>query len=113
MALASLAPWLIGPIINPRYAQATDWLLAAGGAALAATTTQFYQNVLLARGRHADCLALSVLSAGLRLALLAGSSLAGQGAFRVVLIALPWITVALEGWYTHRRLVRATSVSAV
>ena len=113
MVLASLAPWLIGPIIDPRYAQATDWLLAAGGAALAATTTQFYQNVLLARGRHADCLTLSVLSAGLRLAFLTGGSLAGQGAFRVVLIALPWITVALESWYTHRRLLRATSVSEV
>src|SRR5690606_15348751 len=46
LVLAWAAPWLVGPVIHPRYANAIAWLLPTGGAALAATITQFYHNVL-------------------------------------------------------------------
>ena len=71
VALALAAHWLIGPIIDARYAAATSWLLATGGATLAITSIGFFHNLLLARNREADCLRLSLLSGGLRIAAMA------------------------------------------
>ena len=104
VALRLAAPWLIGPMIDARYTEATAWLLATGGAALAATTTQFYHNLLLAQNRNSDCLRLSMLSATLRLAAMGAGAAAGGPTFRLTLIVLPWCTLALEWWYTRRRL---------
>ncbi|MEO5961698.1 MAG: hypothetical protein ABIZ49_09590, partial [Opitutaceae bacterium] len=106
LALAWISPWLIGPVIDARYTGSLDWLLPTGGAALAATTTPFYHNLLLARNREGDCLKLSLLSAAFRLGAMAIACAVSASAFRVVLIALPWLTVALEGWYVGRRVLR-------
>jgi hypothetical protein len=102
LVLAWLSPVLVGTVVSTRYASSMDWLLATGGAALAATTTQFYHNVLLAKQREPDCVKLSIASAAFRLVAMAAAATWGIGAFRVVLIALPWLTVALERVYTQR-----------
>jgi O-antigen/teichoic acid export membrane protein len=102
--LLLIAPMLLGVVIDVRYAEAVGWLLATGGAALAATTTQFYHNLLLTRKLEADCLRLSVFSSALRIALMAAGCSLSMDAFHVSLIALPWATVAFEAWYSHRRL---------
>jgi hypothetical protein len=104
VALAFLAPWLIGLVIASRYAPATTWLLATGGAALAATTTQFYHNALLAQKRENDCVRLSVMSGLVRMAAMGGACLISAATFRTTLIAVPWLTVLLEAWYTNRHI---------
>lgn len=104
VALRLAAPWLVGPVIDARYTEATGWLLATGGAALAATTTQFYHNLLLAQNRESDCLRLSILSAAFRLAAMGAGAAAGGPTFRLTLIVLPWCTLGLEWWYASRRL---------
>ena len=105
IVLLLIAPALLGLVIDVRYADAIGWLLATGGAALAATTTQFYHNLLLTRKLEADCLRLSVFSAALRIALMAAGCSLSMDAFRVSLITLPWATVAFDAWYSHRRLL--------
>jgi O-antigen/teichoic acid export membrane protein len=104
VAVRMAAPWLVGPVIDARYTEATGWLLATGGATLAATTTQFYHNLLLAQNRESDCLRLSLLSATFRLVAMGVGAASGGRMFCFVLIALPWPTVALEWWYTRRCL---------
>jgi O-antigen/teichoic acid export membrane protein len=104
LALAWLSPVLVGTVVSPRYANSMDWLLATGGAALATTTTQFYHNVLLARHREGECLKLSIASAACRLVAMAAAAAVGMGAFRLTLIALPWLTVVLERAYVQRLL---------
>jgi O-antigen/teichoic acid export membrane protein len=111
LALRWIAPWLLGVIIHPRYADAIDWLVPTGGAALAATTTQFYHNVLIARRRESDCLRLSIFSAALRLVMMAAASQVSVGGFRAALIALPWVSVIFEAWYVQRR-VRSPAAAA-
>jgi len=106
------APLLIGPIIAARYTGATAWLLATGGVSLAATTTQFYHNLLLAQNREPDCLRLSILSAFFRLTAMTAGAAAGSRAFDLTLIGLPWLTVILEWWYVRRRLAAKPVVPA-
>ncbi len=101
LALAWLAPHLIGPLIATRYTPATDWLLATGNATLAASTAQFFHNVLLARQRERACLWLSVVSLGVRVALMLTGAWLGGSSFRTCLIVLPWLTVAVEAACMH------------
>lgn len=103
VALWAAAPWLVGPVIDPRYADAIAWLLPAGGAALAATSAQFYQNQLLAENRGAECLGLALGSAGLRIVAIVGSAAVSREAFWWTLLALPWATLALEAALVRRR----------
>ncbi|HUR57469.1 MAG TPA: hypothetical protein VM029_07155 [Opitutaceae bacterium] len=100
------APLLVGLVIDARYAASTEWFLATGGAGLAATSGQFFSNLLLARNREADCIKLSAISCALRLAIMAAGCAAGVAGFRSSLIALPWLTLFVEWCYVRRRLGR-------
>jgi O-antigen/teichoic acid export membrane protein len=99
-----IAPYLVGVLIDARYAPALDWILATGGATLAATTGQFVHNLLLARNRGTDCLKLSVLSCAFRLVAMAIACGIGPKEFRITLVLLPWLTVGLEWGYARHRL---------
>lgn len=103
LALAAVAPWLVGPVIDARYAAALEWLLPTGGAALAATSAQFYHNLLLAENRGGECLRLSLCSAGFRVALMLGAVLVSRAAFWWTLLLLPWATLVLEAALVRRR----------
>lgn len=97
LALAWVGPHLVGLIVAPRYAPAMDWVLAAGGATLAAVTGPFFCNLLIARDRERDCLRLTAASSALRLVLLGALAAApGENTFRFGLALLPWPTVGLE-----------------
>lgn len=96
-----LAPSLVGPVISIRYAPATAWLLATGNATLAATTIGFFLNVLLACGRESACLWLSLVSLALRAGLMFAGVRGGPDTFSAILVAMPWLTVVVEGVCAH------------
>lgn len=53
-ALRAVAPWLVGPLIAPRYAAAIPWLIPTGCFGVATATAGFYHTLLLAgRCEHA------------------------------------------------------------
>lgn len=105
LLLAWCGPWLVGPVVDARYAPSMDWLLATGGAALAGVSGVFFTNLLVARDRERDCIPLVAVSAGLRVAAMAGLTLLGdEPAFRLGLAILPWPTLLLELWLTGRLL---------
>lgn len=103
VVLWAVAPWLVGPVIDPRYADALTWLLPTGGAALAATSAQFYQNQLLAERRDRECLGLALWSSGWRIVALVGAAVVSRDAFWWTLVLLPWTTLALEAALVRRR----------
>ena len=108
LALAWCGPRLVGFVVDARYAPSMDWLLAAGGSALATVSTAFYCNFLIARKREDACVWLTGVSAIFRLAILIALAAVGKPAwFRAGLVLLPWPTVALEWWLARRWLARA------
>ena len=110
LALAAMGPLLVGAIVHPRYAPSMDWLLPAGGAALANITSPLFCNALMARNRADACLRLTGWSAGFRVALVGALALVGDiDAFRWGLGLLAWPTAILEWWLMRRLLQRAAS----
>lgn len=102
LALAWCGPFLVGPIVNPRYAPAMGWMLAAGGSILATLSLPFYCNSLIAHNQEHTCFRLSVCSASFRIAVMAALAADGNSNdFRLGLVILPWPTVALEWWLTR------------
>ena len=107
LALAWSSPWLVGTIVDVRYAASMDWLLPTGGGLLATVSLPFFSNLLVARDRAGACLRLAALSAGFRIVLMAALALAGSAeAFRIGLSVLAWPTLLLEWWFV-RRLLRS------
>ena len=105
LVLAWLGPRLVGPLVNPRYAESMDWILAAGGGGLAAIANVFYGNLLIARGLDRACTQLAASSAVLRIGILA--LLLASGSTRVFALGLcflPWPTV-IQGWWLTRRWI--------
>jgi len=101
--LAAVAPWLVGVVIDARYAPATDWILAAGGGVLATLSLPCVCHFLAAIGRQSSCTYFGAISAGLRLAVLATLAAAGHTeAFRNGLCLLPWLTLAVDWWLVRR-----------
>jgi O-antigen/teichoic acid export membrane protein len=102
LTLAWAGPQLIGTIIHPRYAPATDWLLATGGATLATVSSSFYCNLLVAGERQRCCLPLMLASALFRIALpVAAAMTGGERAFQLTLAFLAWPTALLEHGLAH------------
>ena len=80
-----------------------NWLLAAGGGALATVSASFYGNLLVARNREAACFWFFLGSTAFRVVLMAGLALASsEQAFRIGLSLLAWPTAALEWWLVQR-----------
>jgi hypothetical protein len=111
LALAGLTPWLVGTIIAPQYADAARWLLPTGNAILAATTAQFFHNVLIAQDRESDCFWLSAVSLTVRVGTMFVGAAAGVEAFRWSLILLPYVTVLIEAGLLHLLLRRASAAT--
>lgn len=107
LVLAWCGPRLVGVLVDPRYAPAMGWILAAGGGILATLTAPLFCNLLIARNREAACVWLTAASGIFRVAILAALAAAKPEWFRAGLVWLPWPTVALEWWLTRRWLARA------
>lgn len=111
IALHWCGPWLVGPIVDPRYGPAMGWLLAAGGASLAGGTGPIFCNLLLARNHGSSCLHVTAWSAIFRIGVVAALAWAGSiDIFRYGLCILAWPTAALEWWMTRRILRRKAAL---
>lgn len=94
VAVSLLAPWLIGPLIAPRYQDALPWLLPAGCFATATMTAVFFHTLLLAGHRERACAPVDLLTAGV---LAAGCLLASFGGvtwlqrWLLMTPAVPWL----------------------
>ena len=103
IGLAVVAPWLVGVVIDVRYAPATTWILAAGGGVLATLSLPCFCHFLVATGRQASCTHLGAISAGLRLAVLTAlATLGNTEVFRTGLCLLPWLALAADWWLVRR-----------
>lgn len=98
---AVLAPWLVGPLINPAYRAALPWILPAGCYGVALITIHFYQTLLLAGRRERACGPVELTTA----AVLAGGCLlaarAGSEWFARWLLVTPFVP-----WLLTRALAR-------
>jgi len=96
-----IAPWLVGPLINPAYRDSLHWILPAGCFATATMTGVFYHTLLLAGHRERACgpvdlTTAAVLAAGCVLAALAGQAWLSR-----------WLTCTpLVPWLLTRPLAR-------
>jgi len=93
-SLRLIAPWLIGPLISARYADALPWLLPAGAFATATMTASFYHSLLLAGRRERSCLPVDLSTAALLATGCLASAAAGMEWFaRWMMLApiVPWL----------------------
>ena len=103
VGLAWCGPRLIGIVVDARYSNSMNWLLAAGGGALATVSASFYGNLLVARKHEAACFWFFLGSTAFRVVLMAALALAfSEQAFRIGLSLLAWPTAALEWWLVQR-----------
>ena len=104
--LALGAPWLIGPLISPKYNAALGWLLPAGCFGTAIFTGIFYHSMLLAGRRERACGPTDLITAGVLAGGCLASAAAGQLWFARWLVAtplVPWLlTRPLARWYFAR-----------
>lgn len=115
-ALAALAasvtlhfsmPWLIGPLISPRYAAAADYMAPTGFFMTAVMTGYFYHTALLAARRERAC---GPTDLGGNLLLIAGSAIAvvlGAAWFKGWLLLSPVVP-----WLVNRTLARRALLKA-
>ena len=101
VALRTISPWLIGPLISEKYRPALGLILAAGCFGAAMTTAQFFHVMLLAGRREKACgpvdftTALTLTGVGL------GAAFAGERWF------LLWLTITpVVPWLVSRPLAR-------
>jgi len=102
VALAFIAPWLVGPLIHPDYRPALPWILPAGCFGVALITLQFYQSLLLAGKRERACGPVELTTAAV---LVAGCLIAATGGaawFSRWLLVTP-----LVPWVVTRPMARA------
>lgn len=94
VALAFIAPWLVGPLIHPDYRPALPWILPAGCFGVALITLQFYQSLLLAGKRERACGPVELTTAAV---LVAGCLVAANGGatwfsrWLLVTPLVPWV----------------------
>jgi hypothetical protein len=101
-ALRLVAPWLVGPLIDQRYALALVWILPAGCFALTTMTGYFYHVMLLAGRCEKACGRVDLVTAGILAASATIAASQGQAAFRWTLILSPALI-----WVLTRPMARA------
>lgn len=107
MALAAVgllvwvAPWLIGPLISPRYVGALPWLLPVGCFGTALTTAIFYQAMLIAGRCERACGPVDLTTAGILAAGCIATAACGRAWFVLWLLAAPIVP-----WLVTRPLAR-------
>ncbi|WP_438480131.1 hypothetical protein [Oleiharenicola lentus] len=88
------APLLIGPLINPIYANALGWLLPGGGFGIATMTALIYHNLLLAGRRERACGPVDLTTAAVLIggsAFSAATSLPGLKLWLLFSPLVPWL----------------------
>jgi hypothetical protein len=101
VALRLVAPWLIGPLIDARYAAALPWLLPTGFHALALVTGNFYHSLLLAGRRERACGPVELTAAVILIAGGVTTAIAGPDWF------LRWLLISpVVPWAVNRPLAR-------
>ena len=93
-ALVLVAPWLVGPLISPKYNAALGWLGPAGCFGTAVMTALFYHSMLLAGRRERACGPVDFATVGV---LAGGGVVAAAGGtewfarWLVVTPLVPWL----------------------
>lgn len=101
LALRVALPALTGPLIDPTYRPAIDWVLPVGCFFTALTTTYFYQQLLVAGRRELACGPVEAVVAVILLLGGAATAAAGPDSFRAWLLLTP-----LAPWLVYRPLAR-------
>jgi hypothetical protein len=99
--VAFIAPWLVGPLINPAYRDSLHWIVPAGCFATATMTAVFYHTLLLAGHRERACGPVDLTTAGVLAAGCVVTALAGQTALSRWMMFTP-----LVPWLLTRPLAR-------
>jgi hypothetical protein len=89
-----IAPWLVGPLINPAYRDSLGWIVPAGCFATATMTAVFYHTLLLAGHRERACGPVDLTTAAVLAAGCVAASLAGQawlGRWMMFTPVVPWL----------------------
>lgn len=98
---AFLAPWLVGPVIDPRYREALPWILPAGCFGITIITIVFYHTLLLAGRRERACGPVELSTAALLVAGCVTTAAAGKNWF------VAWLSLSpLLPWALTRPLAR-------
>jgi hypothetical protein len=100
-ALVLVAPWLVGPVISPRYQAALAWLLPTGCFGTAIITAVFYHSMLLAGRRERACAPVDLITAGVLATGCISAALSGPEWFARWLVVTP-----LVPWVLTRPLAR-------
>ncbi|MCF7688394.1 MAG: hypothetical protein K9M98_09175 [Cephaloticoccus sp.] len=101
LLLDYIAPWLVGPLINPTYADALEWIFPVGCFGIATNTALFYHTLLLAGHREKACAPLDLSFIAVMIAGCTGSALLGRMWFQQWLLLTPVIA-----WMLARPLTR-------
>ncbi|HVU36382.1 MAG TPA: hypothetical protein VHE61_23290 [Opitutaceae bacterium] len=101
VAVRWAAPWLIGPLIDARYAYSLPWLVPVGCFGVATTTAGFYHMLLLAGHRERGCGPADLTTAGILTAGAIATSAIGSEAFRGWLLFTPMVA-----WTVTRAIAR-------
>lgn len=103
LALHAALPWLVGPLMDPRYAPALDWALGAGCFIVATTTGGFYNTLLFAVRRESTALPVELTAAAVYVAGSVLSAIAGPDWFRHWLLLTPVVPWLVNRPLAHRR----------
>lgn len=115
-ALVLVAPWLVGPVISPRYQPALAWLLPTGCFGTATITAVFFHSMLLAGRRERACAPVDLITAGVLATGCISGAVGGTEWFArwlVVTPLVPWVlTRPLARWFFFKPAADPTPAPA-
>ncbi|MBI2514134.1 MAG: hypothetical protein HYV96_19350 [Opitutae bacterium] len=116
VVLRALMPWLVGTLIAPQYADAANWLLAAGSFHLALLVPMFFHLLLIAARRESACGPAEIGTAIVLLAGGVGAAALSADTFRWFAMASPvvaWLVARpIAIWSLHRSRNRRADSAA-
>jgi O-antigen/teichoic acid export membrane protein len=101
-----LAPRLVGPLIDPRYVAALDWILPAGCFGLTTAAAQFYHVMMVAIRRERACAPVDLGTAGVLVGGSVIAALQGELIFGWWLRLTPLVLIALTRPLARRYLAK-------
>jgi O-antigen/teichoic acid export membrane protein len=101
LALHTIMPWLIGPLVHVNYSTALQWIVPVGFFGIAIITGQYFHSMLMAARKERACAPVDLTAATLLILGSVFAAMVGQTTFMQWLMITPLIP-----WLVTRPLAR-------